>query len=186
MLNVLEISEKLGVSKQSVYRYFNNFHRVLKPHVKVHNGSKHLSEEGFEILRSLTGHVKNEKNDEKTIDENQHRTANADILKGEKVEKTHEDHLLKTLIQQLSEKDEQLKIKDRQINAKDQQIQKLMEQNEQTSKLLENMQVLLKTEQEKTLLLIESDMVDQKDDYKTAVQEEGPEIKKKGFWNIFK
>lgn len=58
MLNVLEISEKLGVSKQTVYRYFNNFNRVLKPHVKVRNGSKHLTREGFVLLCELTGNEK--------------------------------------------------------------------------------------------------------------------------------
>jgi len=177
MLNVLEISEKLGVSKQSVYRYFNNFHKVLKPHVKVRNGSKHLTEEGFELLYSLTLGVKNEKIGENGIDESQHTTANSEVLKGEKIV---ENHLINTLIQQLSEKDEQLKIKDQQLNVKDQQIQKLMEQNEQASKLLENMQVLIKTEQEKTQLLIEGS----KDDQTTEVTQIRNE--KKSLWNFFK
>lgn len=61
MLNVLEISEQLGVSKQTVYRYFNNFNRVLKPHIKVRDGSKHLTREGFELLCRLTDNEKNVK-----------------------------------------------------------------------------------------------------------------------------
>jgi len=55
MYTVKEISEKIGVSKVTIYNDLKRFKSELKPYLRVEQRSKYLSEEGLDLLKKLRG-----------------------------------------------------------------------------------------------------------------------------------
>ncbi len=55
MFNVSEIAEKIGKTKNSVYKKTNKLKVELKPHKKKLNGVVYYDEKGFEIIKNSYG-----------------------------------------------------------------------------------------------------------------------------------
>ena len=55
MFNVSEITEKIGKTKNSVYKKTNKLKVELKPHKKKLNGVVYYDEKGFEIIKNSYG-----------------------------------------------------------------------------------------------------------------------------------
>jgi len=196
MKTVAELALELGVTPQAIYKRLNStgLKSSLKNQVKRESGKTVITQRGQTIIKSaILNQSLNSLNqiDEfglKSNAESERKEGFEHKFKVEQLVENQEDEklIINALIQQLTEKDEQLKMKDKQLEVKDQQIevkerqiQKLMEQSDQNSKLLENMQVLLKMEQEKTQLLLEGSR-------EGLVESVSQAESRKRFWNFFK
>lgn len=200
MKTVAELALELGVTPQAIYKRLNSasLKSSLKNQVKRESGKTVITQRGQAIIKSaiLNQSLNSLNQTLNQIDElGLKLNAKSEQAEGfeykfkvEKLVENQEDEklIINALIQQLTEKDEQLKMKDKQLEVKDQQIevkerqiQKLMEQSDQNSRLLENMQVLLKMEQEKTQLLLEGSRDGRVEGVNQAES-------RKSFWNFFK
>lgn len=143
MKTVYQIANEIGKSPQAVYKRLRNelnkgsisqlFNLVqMDEQGKI----KPLDEKAEKAVKKLYNFVEQpvvEPDQQPLNNQVQQPNNNPDLLAS----------VIETLQEQLKAKDEQIKTKDEQIKAKDEQISTL-------SKLIENTQVLLKTEQEKS------------------------------------
>jgi acetyl-CoA carboxylase alpha subunit len=118
MFTVHEVSEKLSVSKVTVYSKLKKFNNM----VVVRQGQKYITEELFELIKEDLIKVKNNLN----MDSDENNQSDEIATDTAELINLNKD-LINTLIKQLEEKDRQI---------------------EQLHKLLENSQVLLKNEKE--------------------------------------
>lgn len=137
MLKVAEVAELLGVSKVSIYNKLKLYSKELKPHLSKLKGVLHIDSEGLEIIRdsfNLQGEVKTE-----------------DLGPGREV--THKIGNAETLNEILKIKDERLKDLKEHIKHLEDQIQGKDNLISDQSRQLEQFQILLLNEKEKTKLL---------------------------------
>lgn len=166
LYTVAEISNMLGFSKATIYNKINSLETALKPCIKSKKGITHINEEGISIIKRDLGLIE----DETTLnseDKFKEQGAGDNIglkefqeirILVETLEKTIETGQ-KDYINSLLEQNELLKLE---LNKKDEQINN-------TLRLLENSQILMKDSKEKILMLENKD-----------------EKEKKGFLNWFR
>lgn len=132
---ISEVAKELGVSRQAVYSRVNQMSQVLTPYIKKDNrGVTLIKPKGVEILREsiASSNVSSNVSIESKVDSS-----------------SLQDELIELMKDQLAALNAQLEIKDDQINELN---KRLAESSRQT----EIMQHLLKSEQEKSQLLIEA------------------------------
>lgn len=125
MYSVEEISNELSVSKVTIYNDLKRFKSELSPHIRVEKRCKYLTVEGFNLLCSLRG-VK--------------EVNKVDLNKG----------LNSGLIDQLYK---QLEDSKEQVNYLKSQLELSQKNLEKEQQLHEHVQILLKQEQDRSLLL---------------------------------
>lgn len=128
MKSISEIAKELNISTQAIYKKVNN---QLKTELSTHihkglNGKTFIDEKGQAII--------------KTSLNQQFKTSS------QPVDNRLEDDYQKNY--------PLIEILKKQLEVKDSQIEELLKQNESLIKKVENMQVLLKSEQEKTTSLL--------------------------------
>lgn len=142
MYRVVEVAEELKVSKVTIYNKLKEYSKELKPHLNKLKGITYINYEGLEIIRKsldLNEEVKKVKIDssEEYNDFNDKVDNEENLKEFKELTRMH----LNDLKDQICMLQKELDIKNEQLERKD--------------KLLENFQVLLKKEKEKTLLLEE-------------------------------
>lgn len=115
VFKVSEIAEKLGKTKNSVYKKTNRLKLELKPHRKKLNGVIYYDEEGFDIIRKSYGEPK------------------VAIEKGESRQQNEKDKYIELL---LSEKDKQISQLTKQLAEREKSLEKALELTNQTQHLL--------------------------------------------------
>lgn len=131
-LTVAEISERLNVSKVTIYKKLKELKQELKPHIQTRNNVKYIGLEGFEIIKnavSFKGGL------------NESEGENLEPLKEEGLNPFNQ--LKEIYINGLNE---QINFLKKEIDIKNEQLQKKDE-------LLKNFQVLLLHEQQDKKLL---------------------------------
>jgi hypothetical protein len=143
LYTVMEVSESIGLSKQSVYKKLKV--KELHEHVTKRQGITYIDEDGFNLIKDgLKANVESLKDlNNKEIDNTPNEEAAADT---ENLNVNLD--LLNILKDQLNQKDLQLKTKDIQIDEKDNQIHDL-------HRLMENSQILLKDKPKQDVLTLE-------------------------------
>lgn len=137
MFKVVEIAEKLGVSKVSVYNKIKQYNKELKPHLSKLKGVTYIDKQGFKIIKESF----NLFNQAKTKDTGENHEAT------DKVNDTNSlNSILKVKNEQLKGLKDHIQYLENQIQVKDDLIK---DQNKQ----LENFQVLLLNEQKRNKLL---------------------------------
>lgn len=128
MYSIKEVSELLGVSRKTVYNAIKKAEKKGVTYIVKNdvNGNKKVTEQGYSYLSEVYSKNSEFKNNSDSNDKS----------------------LVNQLLEQLRSKDIQLSEKDKQIQEKDSQISQLIEQSR-------NYQVLLKSEQDKILMLAE-------------------------------
>jgi predicted transcriptional regulator YheO len=146
-----EIAKMLCVSRQTVYNKIDKLN--LQQHIQESDKGKILSEEGLNILKKALGFTVSTVNiQSKPVNDSKYMDSYIDTLKSEI------EHLRAVII----EKDRQSTEKDKQLCEKDKQIESL-------TRLIENGQILQRQQQDKILLL-----------------EDSQTKQKSSFWDIFK
>lgn len=177
LYTVAEVSEQLGVSKQTIYTKLNTFKKDLKPYIRIQNNTRYIESEGIEIIKN-------------SIQANQFNSSN--LKYDESEDELEELRVLKNeYFQDLKQQIEYLKVelekRDRQLESKDKQIISLND-------LVRNSQVLLKQEQEKKLLMQEQLKEEILKKQQEQIQAENQKLfdyiavtreeeNRKGFWN---
>lgn len=143
LYTVIEVSESIGLSKQSVYKKLKA--KELLEHITKRQGITYIDEDGFNLIKDglkanvdCLNHLNNKERD---------NTVNEEIAADTENLSVNQD-LLSILKDQLYQKDLQLKTKDIQIDEKDNQIHDL-------HRLMENSQVLLKDKPKQDVLTLE-------------------------------
>lgn len=143
LYSVMEVSESIGLSKQSVYKKLKA--KELQEHLTKNQGITYIDEDGFNLIREgLKANIEGlndlnyEEVDNTVNEETATDTANLSV----------NQDLLNLLKEQLNQKDLQLKTKDIQIDEKDNQIHDL-------HRLMENSQILLKDKPKQDVLTVE-------------------------------
>lgn len=174
MFDANELSELLGVSKVTVYKYLSKYQsKVVKK-----GGKKYATEDLVKLIKQDLKINSSDNKDE--IKEDDEVVVSLD--KSSDLEKLI--NLNSELIKSLQE---QLAIKDKQLGEKDNQIKELQEIIKQNNKLVENSQVLLKEKSEPLLLEERFHAFDEKlDEMKERMELRHTQEEKKGFWNKFK
>jgi len=97
MLDVKEISKKMGVSKKTVYKYLKIYDDMLEPFISIGNrNQKLLNEKGYKLFIKLTDHQEEK---EKNIDG--HDTKYIELLENQvKDLKDDKENLIRLLDQQ--------------------------------------------------------------------------------------
>ncbi len=137
MLKVAEVARLLGVSKVTIYNKLKLHSKELKPHLSKLKGVIHIDGEGLEIIRdslNLQGEVKTE--DIKADRETTYSPDNTEAL----------NELLRVKNERLKDLKEHIKHLESQAQEKDNLIS-------DQSRQLEQFQILLLNEKEKTKLL---------------------------------
>ena len=143
LYSVVEVSESVGLSKQSIYKKLKA--KELQNNITKKQGVTYINEVGFNLIRNgLKSNLEglNGLNDEKVDN-----TLNACFTDSTANLNVNQE-LLNLLKDQLTQKDVQLKTKDIQLDEKDNQIHDL-------HKLIENSQVLLKDKPNQDILQLE-------------------------------
>lgn len=133
MYSVTEVSKLIGVSRQSIYKKI--YKEGLQEYLIDSDKGKEVTHEGFELLKKLFNEYLESKPEGVNL-----QSGNS------KATDTLQDKLTADYIDNLKTDTEFFKS---QLSEKDNQIQTL-------SRLLENTQILLKQEQEKNKLMLES------------------------------
>lgn len=166
LYTVAEVSDMLGFSKVTIYNKVNSLKTDLRPCIKHRKGIMYLDEAGVLIIKKDLGLIEDENtlNDDNEFkagdpvynkDLKQFKELNILIETLEKTIKTGQENYINSLLDQIELLKSELNKKDDQIN--------------NTLRLLENSQVLIKDNKEKVLML-----------------ETKEEKEKKGFLNWFK
>ena len=137
MLKVAEVAELLGVSKVTVYNKLKLHSKELKPYLSKLKGVIHIDNEGLEVIRdslNLQGEVKTE--DIKADRETTYSPDNTEAL----------NEILRVKNERLKDLKEHIKHLESQAQEKDNLIS-------DQSRQLEQFQILLLNEKEKTKLL---------------------------------
>jgi transposase len=97
MLDVKEISKKMGVSKKTVYKYLKIYDDMLEPYTSIgKNNQKLLNEKGYKIFIKLT-----DQQEEKEKNVNGHDTKYIELLESQvKDLKDDKESLIRLLDQQ--------------------------------------------------------------------------------------
>lgn len=155
LYTVTEISEMLGFSKVTIYNRVNSLKTELKPYIKHKKNILHIDDKGLLILKEDLGliDVKSTLNDNNTSDtENidfnsdlkDFKDINYLIKTIEKTVKTSQENYINSLLEQIKLLKSELDKKDAQLN--------------NTLRLLENSQILIREEKEKILMLESKEM----------------------------
>lgn len=177
LYSVMEVSESIGLSKQSIYKKLKA--KELQDNITKKQGVTYINEVGFNLIRDgLKANIEglnclnNEEIDSiidgDTTDDTETFNVNLDLL-----------NLLKD---QLCQKDLQLKTKDIQLDEKDNQIHDL-------HKLIENSQVLLKDKPKRDILQLEEhfqELENKLEDVRENMSQRKEEQHKSLFSKIFK
>lgn len=150
LYTVTEISEILGFSKVTIYNRVNSLKTELKPYIKRKKNVLHIDDKGLLILKEDLGliDVKSTLNDNNTSDAEDidinsdlkdFKDINSLIKTIEKTVKTSQEDYINSLLEQIKLLTSELDKKDAQLN--------------NTLRLLENSQVLIREEKEKILML---------------------------------
>lgn len=160
MYSVEEVADKLNVSKVTVYAKLKKFDDM----VVMKQNKKYVTEE---LLSLIKKDLKVKDIEEKSISSEKHKEcANAEIaIDRDDLINLNQD-LIKTLMQQLEEKDKQIK---------------------ELHKLIENSQVLLKDEQKhnQSQLLLEEHFKEVDLKLQSIMQEKRERQEKKKKWGLF-
>ena len=177
LYSVMEVSESIGLSKQSIYKKLKA--KELRDNITKKQGVTYINEVGFNLIKDgLKANVDglnclNNEEIDNTVDEpitedTENLNVNIDLL-----------NLLKD---QLCQKDLQLKTKDIQLDEKDNQIHDL-------HKLIENSKVLLKDKPKRDILQLEEhfqELENKLEKVKENMDERKEEQHKSIFKKIFK
>lgn len=150
LYTVTEISELLGFSKVTIYNKIKSLKLELKPYIKHKKGVLHIDDKGLLILKEDLGlkDIKSALNDDGTLnDENIDSNNNLEDFKDinyliktiNETVKTGQENYINSLLNQIEILKSELDKKDDQLN--------------NTLRLLENSQVLIKQDKEKILML---------------------------------
>lgn len=150
LYTVTEISEMLGYSKVTIYNRINSLKKELKPYIKHKKNIIHIDDKGLLILKEDLGliDVKSTLNDDDTLNnENIDSNSNLEDFKDisfliktiNETVKTGQENYINSLLNQIEILKSELDKKDDQLN--------------NTLRLLENSQVLIKQDKEKILML---------------------------------
>jgi|GEM_PF-5442079 len=153
MYSVAKISEKLGVSKVTVYNDLKRFKVQLNPYITTSKRSKCLNDEGFEMLKNLRSNKADFKPDFK-LDFKPNFSKEIEIELRQRLEDSKE-----------------------RIKSLESQLERSQKNFEREQQLHEHTQILLKQTQDKLLL---SDGNENGDLFKS--KEMDPEKEKKSFW----
>ena len=151
---VAELSKMLEVSKVTIYNKLNSLKNDLKPYTKHKKGVIHIDDEGLLILKKDLGLIKVKstlKSEEQfkgpNVDDNnglsQFKDLNYLVKNLEKTLKTGQEEYINSLLDQIEILKLELQNKDAQIN--------------NTLRLLENSQILMREDKEKILMLESKD-----------------------------
>lgn len=150
LYTVAELSNMLGFSKVTIYNKVNSLKTDLKPHIKHKKGITYIDDKGVLIIKRDLGL----KEDENTLNDadkfkaddpvkyeglNQSKEFNILVKTLNEKVKTSQDDYIKSLLDQIELLKSELNKKDDQIN--------------NTLRLLENSQILIKDNKEKILML---------------------------------
>lgn len=150
LYTVTELSEILEFSKVTIYNRINSLKVELKPYITHRKGVLHINDEGLLILKKELGlkSVKNALNDNdilnnEDIDNNNDlkdfKDVNYLIRMIERTIKASQEDYINSLLKQIDLLKSELDKKDTQLN--------------NTLRLLENSQILIREEKEKILML---------------------------------
>lgn len=150
LYTVSEISDMLEFSKVTIYNKINSLKTDLRPYIVHKKGVMHIKEKGVLIIKKDLGLINDENiskyNDnlraENEVDNNgsgQFKEFNTLIKTLEKTIKTSQEDYIQSLLDQIDLLKSELNKKDDKLN--------------NTLKLLENSQVLIKDKKEKILML---------------------------------
>lgn len=154
--SINEAAQELNVTKQCIYKKIKTLNE-LNNHIFIKNNIKYISKEGLDLIyKNLNSEQVNESLNDLNELNNLNLNSLIRLIENYKeqivlLNTQHENHLndLKNnYLFQIESLTEQLKTKDFQIETKDQQFL-------QQTKLIENMQVLLKQHQDTNQKLIE-------------------------------
>lgn len=140
MFKVVEVAEKLKVSKVSVYNKINQNKGLLKPHIKKVKSVTSITNEGFEILEKLFS----KDNESKDLHDK-------DNFLNSKAE-TQDNAMIIEFKEIYKERIKDLKV---QIEGLNKDKENLTHQVQEQTELNKNFQILIKQEQDKVLLLEE-------------------------------
>ena len=166
---VTEISKQLNVSRVTAYNRIKKLDKELRPFTKVVNNITYIEQQGLDILMGNIGDLQintenlqdlNNINNDSVQDTQKPDSVNVvDVLSDSNKSLTKEIEYLK---QQLQDKHEYINLFKDQLETKDKQIEGLNNSLNQSQKINENNQVLLR--EQKVLML------------------ENQDQKEKGFW----
>lgn len=150
LYTVAEISEELGFSKVTIYNKLNSLKSELKPYIRHKKGVIHIDDKGLLIIKESLGlnEVKTDLKEDNTLNQssivknkdlNQFKDIDILIETVKKTVESGQENYINSLLEQIELLKSELQKKDDQIN--------------NTLRLLENSQVLLKQEKEKVLML---------------------------------
>jgi len=134
LYTILEVSRQLSISRQAVYKKLETMPE-LKPHIKIKNNTKYISEQGLELLRqslNLVNQSTDSQPETKIVDT---ETANLCSAKG-----TSDNQALIEALQ-------------KQITDLQSDKQKLYTQVENLTRLNENSQILLKSSNDRLIMI---------------------------------
>lgn len=153
MYKVIEVAEKLGVSKVTIYKKVNSLKQEIKPYIYKKKGITYIDDTGIEMIKNSldvnqcvskvksevkTEEIYNSCKQEKSMDVNR-LTGEIDGLQNDYINALKEQ--IDYLKNELDIKNNQLTVKDHQLNNKDE--------------LIRNFQILLKEDKDRILLLEE-------------------------------
>lgn len=162
LYTVIDISKRLSISRQAIYKKLEKMVE-LKPHIKVKNNVKYVDEEGLELIRMSMDD--NSAGTQTTNDNPSYTSSTCNDEFSTRLSGSH-DKLTEDYIRTLEEDKKKLF---EELQTKNKQIEALTDALNQSQRLNENSQILLKHEQERNKMLLESS-----------------EANKKGFWKIFR
>ena len=159
---IAEVSEKLNISKVTIYKKIKSLNHELKSFLTVKNGVKYLDDKGIEVIKNSIenfNQVNNNLNHE--LPETSQSIANDEVLTELKELKKSKYELvnqLKSEIESLKQdKHEYINLFKNQLETKDKQIEELNKALTQSQQLNENNQILLKQHQEEKVLFLENE-----------------------------
>ena len=138
MFKVIEVAEKLKVSKVSIYNKVNQNKDILKQHVKKVKSVTYITDEGLEIIEKLFC----KDNEFKTLN-NDDNSLNNDTVK-------QDNSMVEEFKTLYDERINDLKV---QIDGLNKDKENLHQQIDKLTELNKNAQILIKQEQDKVLLL---------------------------------
>jgi hypothetical protein len=153
-ISIQDISEKLNISRVTVYNKLKNknIYKELKPYLKRIKKVQYIHKDGIEILKkhiTVKNNSKKVENINLEFDSTKEKKQIIDSINNLQVNYTN------SLLDRIKQLEEQLQIKDKQLQ------NQLLEKDKQLQNkddIIKNFQVLLKNEQENNIKILENNI----------------------------